>query len=104
MIAGHETTSGLLSFAIYSLLKNPGVLNKARKEVDEVLGSDKPRQEHIPRLVYIDQVHKRFFNSYSKFQILKETLRLYPTAPLITVTPYKRHLLGGKYEIQVWIL
>ena len=40
LIAGHETTSGLLSFAIYYLLKNPDVLARARAEVDEVFGSD----------------------------------------------------------------
>ena len=39
LIAGHETTSGLLSFALYYLLKNPDVLERARAEVDEVLGS-----------------------------------------------------------------
>ncbi|HEX5522264.1 MAG TPA: cytochrome P450, partial [Pedococcus sp.] len=39
LVAGHETTSGLLSFAIYYLLKNPEVLARARAEVDEVLGS-----------------------------------------------------------------
>ena len=39
LIAGHETTSGLLSFAIYFLLNNPDVLARARAEVDEVFGS-----------------------------------------------------------------
>jgi cytochrome P450/NADPH-cytochrome P450 reductase len=38
LIAGHETTSGLLSFATYFLVKNPRVLQKARAEVDAVFG------------------------------------------------------------------
>ena len=38
LIAGHETTSGLLSCAIYALLKHPDVLQKAYDEVDRVLG------------------------------------------------------------------
>ena len=38
LVAGHETTSGLLSFATYYLLKNPEVLARARAEVDQVLG------------------------------------------------------------------
>ena len=38
LIAGHETTSGLLSFALYFLLKNPDSLAKAYEEVDRVLG------------------------------------------------------------------
>ena len=40
LIAGHETTSGLLSFALYALLKNPEVLARAYDEVDRVLGTD----------------------------------------------------------------
>ena len=40
LIAGHETTSGLLSFAIYCLLNNPDVLARAYDEVDRVLGPD----------------------------------------------------------------
>ena len=40
LIAGHETTSGLLSFALYALLKNPDVLARAYDEVDRVLGTD----------------------------------------------------------------
>lgn len=65
----HETTSGLLSFTFYYLLKNPLVLEKAREEVDRVLGYRYPTVQDIPKLVYIDQ-------------ILKETLRLQPTAPV----------------------
>ena len=40
LIAGHETTSGLLSFALYALLKNLDVLAHAYDEVDRVLGTD----------------------------------------------------------------
>ena len=40
LIAGHETTSGLLAFTIANLLKSPTVLSKARAEVDRVLGHD----------------------------------------------------------------
>ena len=34
LVAGHETTSGLLSFAIYYLLKNPEYSTRARAEID----------------------------------------------------------------------
>jgi cytochrome P450 / NADPH-cytochrome P450 reductase len=86
LIAGHETTSGLLSFAIYLLLKNPGVLRKARAEVDEVLGAEMPGEEHLGRLRYIEQV-------------LMESLRLWPTAPVFGVTPRAETLLAGKYRL-----
>jgi cytochrome P450 len=33
LMAGHETTSGMLSFAIYYLIKNPKIAEKARAEV-----------------------------------------------------------------------
>ena len=36
LIAGHETTSGMLSFTLYFLLKHPDKLQKLREEVDEV--------------------------------------------------------------------
>ena len=65
LIAGHETTSGLLSFATYYLLKNPACLMKARKEAD---AADLSKVENISKLVYIEAV-------------LKETLRLRSSAP-----------------------
>ena len=40
LVAGHETTSGLLSFAIHYLLKDPAVVARAEEEVDRVLGTD----------------------------------------------------------------
>ena len=40
LIAGHETTSGLLSFAISYLIKHPEVVARAQEEVDRVLGTD----------------------------------------------------------------
>lgn len=86
LVAGHETTSGLLSFALYELLRHPGVLAKARAQVDEVLGAESARFEHLPRLGYLDQ-------------ILKETLRLWPTAPGFNVAPFEDTTLGGRYEI-----
>jgi cytochrome P450/NADPH-cytochrome P450 reductase len=86
LIAGHETTSGLLSFALYELLRHPEVLAKARAHVDEVLGTESARFGHLPRLGYLDQ-------------ILKETLRLWPTAPAFNVAPYEDTVLGGRYEV-----
>ena len=34
LIAGHETTSGLLSFAVHALINHPEILAKAYAEVD----------------------------------------------------------------------
>ena len=90
LIAGHETTSGMLSFAINALLQHPEVMAKAYEEVDRVLGSDlnvKPTYAQVNRLTYISQV-------------LKETLRLWPTAPAYTVSPFEETVIGGKYKIK----
>ena len=61
LIAGHETTSGLLSCTIYALLKHPEVLKKAYEEVDRVLGPDinaRPTYQQVTQLTYITQVLK----------------------------------------------
>jgi cytochrome P450/NADPH-cytochrome P450 reductase len=86
LIAGHETTSGLLSFALHFLLKHPRVLMKARDEVDAVLGKETPRVEHLGRLRYVEQV-------------LLESLRIWPTAPAFALRPLQDTLLGGRYAV-----
>lgn len=90
LIAGHETTSGLLSFAIYALLNHPDVLARAYEEVDRVLGPDpsvKPTYAQVNQLSYVSQ-------------ILRETLRLWPTAPMFSLYPYKDTVIGGQYQIK----
>ncbi|GME31782.1 hypothetical protein Trco_000025 [Neofusicoccum parvum] len=89
LIAGHETTSGMLSFAFYYLLKQPGRLSlkKAREEVDNVVGTDAVEVEHLAKLPFINA-------------ILRETLRLQPTAPIFSVTPFKDEVIGGKYLVK----
>lgn len=86
LIAGHETTSGLLSFATYLLLKNPDVLQKARRLVDDVLGDETPRIEHMAQLRYIEQ-------------ILMESLRIWPTASVFAVKPLADTILAGRYPL-----
>jgi cytochrome P450/NADPH-cytochrome P450 reductase len=90
LIAGHETTSGMLSCAIYALLKHPEVLKKAYEEVDRVLGPDtdaRPTYQQVTQLTYITQ-------------ILKEALRLWPPAPIYGVAPLKDEVIGGKYKLK----
>ncbi|MFN8673903.1 MAG: cytochrome P450 [Candidatus Sericytochromatia bacterium] len=87
LVAGHETTSGLLSFALYFMLKNPNILTKAIEEVDRILGKDIPTVEHISKLKYINQ-------------ILRESLRLWPSAPAFAVTPFEDTIIGGKYSVK----
>src|SRR5437763_14771677 len=53
LIAGHETTSGLLSCTLYALLKHPDILKKAYDEVDRVFGADvdaRPTYQQVTQL------------------------------------------------------
>lgn len=56
LVAGHETTSGTLSFAFYSLLKNPETYKKAQEEVDLVIGLEPVTVERLSKLKYIAAV------------------------------------------------
>jgi len=90
LIAGHETTSGLLSCTLYALLKHPDVLKKAYEEVDRVLGPDtdaRPTYQQVTQLTYITQ-------------ILKEALRLWPPAPAYGIAPLNDETIGGKYKLK----
>ena len=92
MHLGHETTSGLLSFAMLNLLKNEAAYRAAQEEVDTVIGRVPVRVDHLKKLEYLNAV-------------LRETLRLSPTAPAMTkkVNPKfqgKATLCNGKYSIE----
>jgi cytochrome P450/NADPH-cytochrome P450 reductase len=90
LIAGHETTSGLLSYTLYELIKHPEVLKRAYEEVDRVFGPDvdaRPSYQQVTQLGYVTQV-------------LKETLRLWPPAPAYGISPLKDETIGGKYRLK----
>jgi cytochrome P450/NADPH-cytochrome P450 reductase len=88
LIAGHETTSGMLTFAFAYLLRNPAVLAQAYAEVDRVLpGDTRPDYAQVAKLEVIER-------------ILKEALRLWPTAPSFSVAPFEDQVVGGKYLLR----
>lgn len=87
LIAGHETTSGTLSFAMYHLLKNPEAYNKLQKEIDEVIGRDPVTVEHLTKLPYLSAV-------------LRETLRISSPITGFGVEAIEDTFLGGKYLIK----
>ncbi|MFI5666091.1 bifunctional cytochrome P450/NADPH--P450 reductase [Streptomyces sp. NPDC051704] len=90
LIAGHETTSGALSFALYHLMKNPAVLHLAQAETDALWGDDpdpEPSFEDVGRLRYVRQV-------------LNETLRLWPTAAAFAREARTDTVIGGRYPVE----
>ncbi|WYZ46052.1 hypothetical protein EsH8_IX_000277 [Colletotrichum jinshuiense] len=87
LIAGHETTSGMLSFAFHELLKKPTAYRKAQQEVDEVIGEGAITIDHLAKLPYLNAV-------------LRETLRLCATIPMFGVEAKEDTLLAGKYPVK----
>ncbi|KAJ7666812.1 fatty acid hydroxylase [Mycena polygramma] len=87
LIAGHETSSGMMSFMIYYLLKKPETMRKLRAQIDEVLGARPMQYDDIANLPYLNAV-------------MRETLRLNPTAPIRGTTPIQDTKIGGKYVVK----
>ncbi|KAF9032816.1 fatty acid hydroxylase [Hymenopellis radicata] len=88
LIAGHETTSGVLCFVLYYLIKYPDVMQRLRNEVDEVLGDQPAQMSDFPKMPYLNA-------------ILRETMRLQPTAAIRVVYPLEDTTLGrGKYFVK----
>ncbi|MGP8297465.1 bifunctional cytochrome P450/NADPH--P450 reductase [Streptomyces inhibens] len=90
LIAGHETTSGALSFALYYLLKDPVALRMVQREADELWGDQAdpdPSFEDIGRLPFTRQV-------------LNEALRLWPTAAAFTRQAREDTVIGGRYPVK----
>ncbi|MCG6499526.1 bifunctional cytochrome P450/NADPH--P450 reductase [Kitasatospora sp. A2-31] len=90
LIAGHETTSGALSFALYYLAKHPAVLRLVQQEADDLWGDradPEPTFEDIGRLRLTRQV-------------LNEALRLWPTAPTFSREAREDTLLGGRIRLR----
>ncbi|WP_188186697.1 bifunctional cytochrome P450/NADPH--P450 reductase [Nonomuraea sp. SYSU D8015] len=83
LIAGHETTSGLLSFALYNLLREPHTLARAYDEVDRLLpGDEPPAYETVMKLDVIPR-------------ILEETLRVWSPIPAFNVSAVEDTTLAG---------
>ncbi|KAL8822904.1 MAG: hypothetical protein Q9191_006369, partial [Dirinaria sp. TL-2023a] len=87
LVAGHETSSGTLSFLFYHLLKNPTKLHAAQKEVDEVLGDDVLTLDHLPRLKYVEAC-------------IRETLRYRGPIGSISKHAKESRKLAGKYHVE----
>ena len=94
LVAGHETTSGALSFALYFLSQHPEVADRARAEIAEVWGErERPEFELIAKLRYV----RRVFD---------EALRLHPTVPGYYRAAREDTLLAGVLPMRKgdWVL
>lgn len=70
LLAGHETTALTIMFAVYLLCTHPESNQSLQAELDREVGARAIRFEDLARLPFLDAV-------------IKETLRLYPSAPIL---------------------
>jgi cytochrome P450 len=95
LLAGHETTSNTLAWAIYVLSQNPAVEARVRDELATVLAGLEPSPADLEKLVVTEA-------------LVKETLRLYPPAYVVARRAIRDAEIGG-YEVPtgseviVWI-
>lgn len=82
LLAGHETTATSLAFALHLLARHPEEQRRARAEITRVLGDRTPDAADMDRLPYLTRV-------------LKETMRLYPAAPVIGRNAVAAAEVGG---------
>ncbi len=83
-MAGHETTSLALTWALYLLSRHPAVEAKLHEELSEVLDGQTPRAEDVPRLRYTRMV-------------IDETLRLYPPAHTLSREAIAADEIAGRH-------
>lgn len=75
MIAGRDTTAGLLSFTMFELARNPSVWNKLKEEIEQNFGTG---ENSDPEKMTFETLKRC---SYLK-NVINEILRLYPSVPI----------------------
>lgn len=88
LLAGHETTSMLLTWTCYALVKYPHIYQKCQEEVDAVLGTDvstKPAFDQFRSLRYLEWT-------------MKEAMRVFSLVPIMNRECIEEDEIGG-YKI-----
>ncbi|PWA50803.1 hypothetical protein CTI12_AA451430 [Artemisia annua] len=82
-VAGTDTSALTIEWALAELINHPRIMKKAIEEIDRVVGKNRLLEESdIPNLPYLQA-------------IVKEALRLHPTAPMILRTSTEDCTVGG---------
>jgi cytochrome P450 len=100
-VAGTETTMTALTFLWGALDAHPDIARRLYDEIDQVVGSDRPRRVHLPKLVYTKMVLEELLRLYSVGWILPRVVvsddvvggvRI-PAGSTVLVSPYLTHRL-----------
>ncbi|MCB9795557.1 MAG: cytochrome P450 [Alphaproteobacteria bacterium] len=89
LLAGHETTTNLLAYALYAIARHPAVQDALVEEVDRVMGpADGPPPDYktILKLRYARQV-------------LEESMRVCPPVAAFVREAVEDTQLGGRYAV-----
>ncbi|XP_028800168.1 cytochrome P450 93A3-like [Neltuma alba] len=85
-VAGTDTTAITIEWALAELINHPHVMEKARQEIDSVIGNNRiVRESDIAKLPYLQA-------------IVKEALRIHPAGPLLFRESSRSSVVCG-YEI-----
>ncbi|XP_061388492.1 cytochrome P450 4e2-like [Musca vetustissima] len=87
IFAGHDTTSSAISFAVYLLSRHLEVQRKVYEEQQRIMGDNLKRSatfQEIADMKYLDMV-------------LRETLRLYPSVPVVGRHTEREYNMNGKF-------
>ena len=85
-LAGHETTAATLVWWAWCMASNPEAQTAAREEVRQALHGRVPTVDTVPSLRYLNQT-------------VKETLRLYPTAPVLISRRCSKPITLGSWQL-----
>ena len=87
MVAGTETTTTLIEWAMAEIMRDESVMRRVQKELTEVVGLNNMVEEsHLPKLEYLDAT-------------IKETFRLHPVVPLVLPRSPSQTCTVGGYTI-----
>ncbi|KAK8664098.1 hypothetical protein V6N13_083901 [Hibiscus sabdariffa] len=95
ILGGEDTTSITMTWALSLLLNNPDALNKIQQELDTHVGKDKlfVTESDTKNLVFLQST-------------IKETLRLYPAAPLSLIHEAIEDCTVNEYHVSAgtWLI
>lgn len=82
LLAGHETTATSMAFTLHLLARHPEQQQRVHEEIDRVLGERAPTAADLERLPELTRA-------------LKEAMRLYPAAPVVSRRAVQATEIGG---------